>query len=237
MKIYSYETMVKVDGKIVDFEKHMTRLVKSLELSGLNSKLDFGYIEEQLLKLENSVVRVTTNGEKLEFSCRDMTYTKEQFAVGFKLSINRNVKKSDKNKMYQIKGKMSEIYAKVLNESKAAGFDECLLVNDKSVITECCVSNVFFIKDDSVFTPSLNDGILAGIMRKNVLLLLKQKGYKCIEKTILESELPTFDSVFLTNSIMEIMPVAQIGGFNFDVGNVWDIKKELGGSLNGYKKD
>jgi len=55
---------------------------------------------------------------------------------------------------------------------------------DRKYIEEVGAMNIFFVIDGEVVTPMLNGSILAGITRKSVLELLRNKGYKVSERRI-----------------------------------------------------
>ncbi|MDP3014321.1 MAG: aminotransferase class IV, partial [Candidatus Subteraquimicrobiales bacterium] len=78
--------------------------------------------------------------------------------------------------------------------------------------TEGTVSNIFVVKNREIRTPPLENGILPGITRAFVLKLIKDLGMFSEEKSIKKEELLKADEVFLTNSVMEIMPVKTIDG-------------------------
>jgi branched-chain amino acid aminotransferase len=61
------------------------------------------------------------------------------------------------------------------------------------------------VKGNNVFTPSIEEGCVAGVMRKVVIDLAKRNGYKVIDNGVLEAEeLMEADEVFLTNAISGI---------------------------------
>ncbi|HSN59030.1 MAG TPA: aminotransferase class IV, partial [Clostridiaceae bacterium] len=69
------------------------------------------------------------------------------------------------------------------------------------------VSNVFFVKGDRIFTPSLECGLLGGIVRKVII-----DSFDVTEGSFGREELLEADCVFLTNSVMGIMKIAGIDG-------------------------
>lgn len=85
---------------------------------------------------------------------------------------------------------------------------EAIFVQDGKVM-EGTVSNVFVIKERTIKTSPL-EGILSGITRAFVLRLIKDLGMFCEEKVISKEEFYQADEVFLTNSVMEILPVKSI---------------------------
>jgi branched-chain amino acid aminotransferase len=89
------------------------------------------------------------------------------------------------------------------------GFDECLMLDTAGNVAEGSGENVFFIKDEKVYTPALG-AILPGITRGEVISIVKEKGYDIVEKEITVEEIKQADEVFFTGTAAEITPVVQI---------------------------
>jgi branched-chain amino acid aminotransferase len=100
---------------------------------------------------------------------------------------------------------LNNILAK--REAIAAGAFDSLLLNWESHITECTVSNVFFVKTGQLRTPSLDCGILDGITRTIILTLAREEQIPIKEGRFGIDALRQADECFLSNTTMEIMPV------------------------------
>lgn len=101
---------------------------------------------------------------------------------------------------------MAGLYAKKMK------LDDCLLLNNKGHVTESVASNLFWIKNENVFTPPLSDGCIAGVMRKNLRRYMKKKGLQVAEKSITIKELERVDELFLTNVSNGIRWVSTLNG-------------------------
>lgn len=86
-----------------------------------------------------------------------------------------------------------------------AGINEKIFLNTKGQICEGTVSNIFFVKEKKLYTPTLSCGLLPGILRAYIL-----ETYDVKETILYPEDLVTFDECFLTNSLMGIMPLFQI---------------------------
>lgn len=80
-------------------------------------------------------------------------------------------------------------------------FDDCLLLNSFGRVCESAIANVFIIKGDTIFTPPLSEGCVAGVMRRWMLERFSLKNYVIVEKELSVQEIPGADEFFLTNSI------------------------------------
>lgn len=100
--------------------------------------------------------------------------------------------------------------------AKKNKLDDALLINKKKQIVEASSSNVFCIKNKEVYTPALTSGCVAGIMRKNLIKMLKKEGFEVVEKeTLPMDELLSMDEVFFTNAIAGIRWVSGINNRRF----------------------
>ena len=104
--------------------------------------------------------------------------------------------------------KLANIVA--LREAEKIGMDDALLTNHKGNITEASGSNVFWTKDNTLFTPPVSSGCLSGITRGMILELAIALKLPTVQQDITPTQLGDAESVFLTNSIREIQPVIQV---------------------------
>lgn len=87
---------------------------------------------------------------------------------------------------------------------------EGLMMTADEYIAEGIVSNLFFVKNQQLYTPAINTGILAGITRAFVIELAHRLEITVYEGHYTWEQLRQADEVFLTNSIQEIVPVQQL---------------------------
>ncbi len=99
----------------------------------------------------------------------------------------------------------------VYEKAKMLGYDEAIFIDSENHILEGTRSNIFLVKDNVVYTPKLDCGILPGITRQIVLEICAELKIQCVEKILDASELENCDELFLTNSLNEIIPVKKIG--------------------------
>jgi branched-subunit amino acid aminotransferase/4-amino-4-deoxychorismate lyase len=93
-----------------------------------------------------------------------------------------------------------------------AGAQEALLRNCAGQVTEGAVTNLFaVVADGTLVTPPVEDGLLPGVTRAVVLNLAREAGIRAAERSIAPEDLGAFREAFVTNSLMEIVPVRRIG--------------------------
>jgi 4-amino-4-deoxychorismate lyase len=87
---------------------------------------------------------------------------------------------------------------------------EGLLVDASGHVAEGITSNVFFVKQGTLYTPSLATGILPGITRAFVIGLAREVGILVEEGLYGWSDVLAAEEVFITNSIQEIVPINKL---------------------------
>jgi 4-amino-4-deoxychorismate lyase len=97
-------------------------------------------------------------------------------------------------------------------EARARGGDDAVFVSEDDLVLEGPVTNVWWRHGRTLFTPSLDLGILAGVTRDTLLELAPAKGYEVREGRFPLSELRASDEAFTSSSVRELMPVVEIDG-------------------------
>jgi len=95
-------------------------------------------------------------------------------------------------------------------EAIAAGAFDSILLNWEQYLTECTISNVFFVMNGKLRTPALECGLLDGITRSLVIRLAGELNMPIEEGRYTVDQLYRADECFLTNTSMEIMPVTSV---------------------------
>lgn len=121
--------------------------------------------------------------------------------------------------------------ALALESAITAGYDETIMLNNTGDIAEASTSNVFFIKNNQLYTPSLTSHILPGITRDTIIILAQQMGLNVIEKRIILSEAYDADECFLCGTGIEIAPVIQLDSYRIGNGSPGKLTQAL---MNSY---
>jgi len=97
-----------------------------------------------------------------------------------------------------------------LSQARQKHAAEALWFTVDGLLAEGSVSNVFIVKDFVIYTPPLEIGVLPGVARKHVCALAMKNSIKLENKDLTIKELLAADEVFITNVIMQVMPVIKI---------------------------
>lgn len=110
-------------------------------------------------------------------------------------------------------GRLEQVLLK--SELAARGGVEGIVLNSRGFLVEGVSANLFWRRGKTVFTPDLARAGIDGIMRKRVIMMLKQMG---IELRVVEAPLESLwqaEEVWLTNTLMGIVPVTSIGDVHY----------------------
>ena len=88
--------------------------------------------------------------------------------------------------------------------AKKNKWNDCLILNSHGRICDSTIANIFCLKNNRILTPSLNEGCVAGVMRRNLVVSLPQLGFTIEEIPLQTSDLMEADEIFLTNAIQGI---------------------------------
>ena len=117
--------------------------------------------------------------------------------------------------------------------AREQGFDDALLVTPHGRVLEAPTSSIFWVQGEEIFTPPLDDHILASITRA---LVLQAAG--ALERACPLEQLLAADEVFVASTTREVQPVVAVDDRQFDGGTVTAraaaavselIRSELGG--------
>lgn len=103
---------------------------------------------------------------------------------------------------------LNNVLAKI--EANRKNADEGIFLTEEGTVAEGTASNIFLVKKDRVFTPSLDGTQLPGVARAFVCRLARKEGIRVVETKIGVRDLETADELFFTNSLIEVMPVTRL---------------------------
>lgn len=199
-----FETILWKDRPIL-LDEHLERLKKSMveiNLLPLEEKELREYLSR--LNIENKAVKITVTPLNIIITEREISYKEEDYNKGMKLTISR-VRRNSTSRLCYIK---STCYIENLIEkenAKKLGYDDVIFLNENGYVTETSCANIFIIKNKRIFTPKLEDGLLAGIVRAEIT-----KEFDVKEKSITVEDLMQSEEVIITNSLMGAMFIREI---------------------------
>jgi len=114
----------------------------------------------------------------------------------------------------------------VFTWARRQGFFDALFTNERGEITEGSITNVFFLRKGHILTPPTYAGLLPGITRKHIIKVARTLGFSLTESTVTPGDLDRFDGAFVTNSVVEILPVRTVGDRDYGVPEMIETLRE-----------
>ena len=102
-----------------------------------------------------------------------------------------------------------------VSEAVNIGADDCLMLNPAGVVTEASNSNVLFVINGQLVTPSFESGVLRGITKAAIGRFGAKHGFELLDRTLTENDLKKATECFVTSATREVMPVS---GIRFENG-------------------
>jgi branched-chain amino acid aminotransferase len=127
---------------------------------------------------------------------------------GFWADIYTDIKKPI-NKLSNIKTGNALMYVMAGISKQSMKLDECFILNETGNIIESISSNVFAVKNGTLYTPPLSEGCIAGVMRKQIIHLATENKILTFESPLTTYTLMNADEIFLTNSVQGVQWIGQ----------------------------
>jgi branched-chain amino acid aminotransferase len=109
-------------------------------------------------------------------------------------------------------------FDKLSSHEKSMVVSEGIMLSADGHVTEATADNVFIVKDRVLHTPSVAEGLLAGITRSSIIEIASELGIRTIEDRMTVYDLYTADECFLSGSAAELVPVREIDGRTIGAG-------------------
>ncbi|MBN2893438.1 MAG: aminotransferase class IV [Bacteroidales bacterium] len=122
---------------------------------------------------------------------------------GLKLGVYRDLTK-DYSQLSEFKTLNSLVYVLASHYAYMNRLDDVIILNKNGNIVETSNSNIFFIVDNKIITPRVEDGCVNGIMRHIIIYMLKDQGIDVLEKSVTLDILDKSEEIFLSNSLQGI---------------------------------
>lgn len=253
-----FETMRAYQGHIFRLERHLARLRRSTQSLGLTHSILTTEEGKQSLetacmatleanKLKDARLRLTVSAGEGDMTPDPSTCSSptvlitarnlvplppEKYESGFKAALS-SLRRNSQSPLSRLKSTcyIENILARMA--ARAAGCDEAILLNERSYLAEGSTTNIFLASNGELITPSLESGVLSGITREVILEIARASNIKTLERQVELKELIEAEEAFITNSILELMPLTWFEGKPIGTGKPGQLTKEL---LAAYRK-
>lgn len=231
-----YEVIRVIDGKPLYLEDHIDRFYNSCKISNINTGITHSQIKKRIQVLIE-LNSISIGNIKWAIIVENSQYDFYIWPSPFFYPSHELVEK----------GVSCEIYKAIRNNPNSKNFKELLqnnirkyiadnhlfeliLVDENNKISEGSRTNLFFSKDNKLFTSKDCD-VLQGISRDKVIEVCKTNDITTIKRDIYTYEINTFDFAFLSGTSINILPIKNIGDIVLKTDNELFINV-----LNSYKQ-
>lgn len=239
-----FETMRSYNGVVFCLKDHLDRLFFSAAALSIENSYDRKYITDAIYKLlkanklTDARLRLTLTSGPMSQSQEHRRatllvtatelrpYPPEYYQKGV-LVVLCPFRQNPAEPIYGHKtiNYLSRMIAlNVAHQKRAA---EALWFTVDNRLAEGCISNVFLVKDAALYTPPIETPVLAGVARKTVCQIALKNSIKLVEKTLGINDVLDADEVFLTNVIMQVLPVSSVEKHTVGDGKVGPMTKKL----------
>lgn len=215
--IQLYEVIRITEGIPVFLEEHLDRLYQSAQLTGMKNLPDSVSLAA-MIKDYVTIQKQDTGNIKLSFTFSspnsvpqcELNFiphyypTQEQYTNGVKVGLLKAVRPVPHAKVQN-----SGIRDRANQSISDNQLFEVLLIDSEGNITEGSRSNVFFIKDETLYSSPVAS-ILQGITRIKVMQLCENAGIRVIEMSIPANTLDQYEAAFLTGTSPKLLPISTI---------------------------
>ncbi len=218
-----FETFLAIDDRILFADDHLKRLYKGAKVIGLEIPVAPERLTKWMIKTAkrhpNKIkkLRMTiTSGEAARWTGKQgkpqIILSASPHNIPAKpFSLLTSEYLVDQDSIFRrIKTISYAIHAAALKQAHDKKFDDALMLNTKGHVAEVTSANIFWIKNDQIFTPPITAGCLEGVTRKAVFTESRKLGYKISEKNITPAKMLKADEIFISSSLKLVIGVSKI---------------------------
>ncbi len=225
-----FETIRLMNGKLNFMERHHRRIKHGIQILQLEPEESFtsSFIETEIQRLiekneltKNARIRLTcfrSGGGLYEPAVNKMGYMIEMSGMelneyrlndhGLVIDVFEDATKTT-GEFANVKSCNALVSVLASNWKKKNDLDESIVLNAFGRLSEGTNSNLFIVRKNEVFTPSLDEGCVAGVMRDVVLEICRDHQIRTHESQFTKGDLINADEIFFTNCSMGIRWCAQ----------------------------
>jgi branched-chain amino acid aminotransferase len=223
-----FETMRAYGREVFRLERHLDRLANSARTLGWSIVPDVEELRDDVTQVVGASepgdlrVRLTVTTGSLRASGQDTPqltvvataapgakYPPELYAQGVTVLVSEyRQNRHDPTAGHKTTSYFTRLAA--LREAHARRAFETLWFTHDNRLAEGAISSVFLVEDEELLTPPLETPVLPGITRATVIELAEELKIPVREEELVINDVLSADEMFLTNSLMEIMPVVRV---------------------------
>lgn len=222
-----FETLRSYSGKFLRLNCHFERLKGGLDYLGMDSHLNSDEWKKQIKNLleanhlsdKSTMIRIqcwreggrgyAPDSSKMGWMIQASEIRSNATPQKLIVAKTRCIPSLSLDRKYKLSNGLNYIVA--AKEAAEQQVDDALMLTVNGSISETTSANIFWVKDDKVFTPSKDCDLLPGITREIIIELIESNGFEFKEGVFQPEEIKKAEAVFCTNSLIELREVASLG--------------------------
>ncbi|MEX2605421.1 MAG: aminotransferase class IV [Gracilimonas sp.] len=221
-----FETFRSYAGKFLGWELHFERLSDGLDYLEIQAPFSSTELKSQVLQVlekndlteKEAMIRFqcwrvgergyATSSRKMNWLIQSSEIQSKKTPLRLLLAKTRCIPSVALDRKYKLSNGLN--YIKAAQEAMNAGCDDSLMLTINNKISETTVANLFWIKEGKIFTPSVKCDLLPGVTRELVIQVMNRADIELEVGEFEWSDLKQAETLFCTNSLIEILEVASI---------------------------
>lgn len=226
-----FETIKLVDGKLMFWDDHYERLSKGIKYLKMDtSEKDEEFWKKEIDKIlvknyyKHARLRVivyrnapglyTPMGNRVGYLIEGTRFDKPDYNFiedGVTLGLFEQDHKA-MSPLNNLKTTSALLFVLAGSYKKEQGFGDVIILNAAGRVCETVSSNIFVVINDKIITPSLSEGCLDGVMRKQIIKAIKQKQLDFEERELTLDEVRSASEIFTTNTMSGVQGISEFEG-------------------------
>lgn len=226
-----FETIKLVDGKLMFWEDHYERLAKGIEYLKFDSvgkdeafwkkeiekiivKNYYKHARIRVIAFRNAPGLYTPMGNRIGYLIEGTRFDKPDYTFdpdGISLGLFENDHKA-MSPVNNLKTTSALLFVLAGSYKKENNLGDVIVLNAAGRVCETVSSNIFVVINDKIITPSLSEGCLDGVMRKQIIKAIKQKQLDFEERELTIDEVRAATEIFTTNSMSGVQGISEFEG-------------------------
>jgi 4-amino-4-deoxychorismate lyase len=234
----AFETTRVYEGRPFKLDEHLARLAGSAARLALPD-VDVGACASlvgaavEQARVRDAVVRIYVTDTTVLAVVSDVPSELEEMralgatVVSLPLGINGQLRAVAPWLLGGVKSTSYAVNMAAQNEARVRGADDAIFVASDRTVLEGTVTNVWWRRERTLYTPALELGILAGVTRATLIEAAAGLGYDVREGAFPLEHLAGSEEAFLSSSVREVMPVVRLDGAPVGDARPGDASREL----------
>jgi branched-subunit amino acid aminotransferase/4-amino-4-deoxychorismate lyase len=212
-------------GRVFRLAEHYRRLAAGADLLAIPVPLTLAALEEAVDAtlarngLSGAYLRLTLTagvaeggGPSVVLFARDLAEYPPELRERGMAAVISTVRRNETSPLARVKSLnyLDNLLAR--EDARRGGAGEALLLNPRGFLADGAASNLFLVRDGTLLTPGVEAGALPGITRQVVMEMAGEEGIEVVETSLAPPDLFGAEEAFLTNSVMELMPLVAVDG-------------------------